>query len=102
MATPELDGGGSAQRDPRCRNTSVPLLFREGVSFSPQRRGYEADAGTMNTPALFEDTRGTATVEYVFLFTGMTIGVAAALLVVGPELLALYQLRVAWLALPIP
>lgn len=56
----------------------------------------------MNTPALFEDTRGTATVEYVFLFTGMTIGVAAALLVVGPELLALYQLRVAWLALPIP
>jgi Flp pilus assembly pilin Flp len=48
------------------------------------------------------DERGTATVEYVFVFLGLTIGVAAALVIVGEDLLHLYRLRVAWLALPIP
>lgn len=51
---------------------------------------------------IFEDERGTATVEYVFIFLGLTLGIAAALMVVGPDLLDLYRLRVAWLALPIP
>lgn len=48
------------------------------------------------------DERGTASVEYVIVLSAVIVGVAAAIFAMGPRAVALFEVRVAWLALPIP
>jgi Flp pilus assembly pilin Flp len=51
---------------------------------------------------LLRDQRGTATVEYLVILVSFTIACAAALYAMGPGLVELFQLRMAWLGLPFP
>lgn len=51
---------------------------------------------------LMEDDRGGITLEYAVLYTAFGLGLALALAVVSPYLVEFFQVRVAWLALPVP
>lgn len=53
-------------------------------------------------PQLTRDERGLASLEYLIVMTALTIGIAACVAAMGPSVLELYWVRIAWLALPIP
>ena len=46
--------------------------------------------------------RGAISVEYLVILTVFMVGLALALASLGPGLVSVFQLRVAWLALPFP
>lgn len=51
---------------------------------------------------LFADDRGTATIEYLIILVCVTIGVAFALIAMGPAVVEVFRARVFWLSLPFP
>ncbi|HXS16660.1 MAG TPA: hypothetical protein VN764_05710 [Polyangiaceae bacterium] len=53
-------------------------------------------------PVLARSQRGAVSVEYLVIVTVFMLGIAAALVSLGPGIVAVFQARVAWLALPIP
>lgn len=54
------------------------------------------------TKDLWSDKRGTATIEYLIVLTLVTIGMAFAVLSLGPAVIALFDARALWLSLPWP
>jgi hypothetical protein len=51
---------------------------------------------------LLHARRGTATVEHLVILVSFTIACAAALYAMGPGLVELFQVRMAWLGMPFP
>jgi len=51
---------------------------------------------------LIQNDCGSVTLEYIVLFTTFGFGLALSLAVVSPLLVDFFQVRVAWLALPVP
>ncbi len=45
---------------------------------------------------------GTASVEYLILLVVLTIGLAFAIISLGPGVIALFEARALWLSLPLP
>lgn len=49
---------------------------------------------------IFVDERGTATVEYIVILTLVSLGVALALISIGPTFFRMFLAQVIWVLLP--
>lgn len=74
-------------------------FFSGGPVFLSTER---ASVRRLSMRAVTHAQRGSVSVEYLVILTVFMLGVALALASLGPGLVSVFQLRVAWLALPFP
>lgn len=77
----------------------MQLFLASSVIFHPEPTFVDNKSLSALEP-IFVDERGTATVEYIVILTLVSLGVALALISIGPTFFRMFLAQVIWVLLP--